>query len=205
MSIAVIAGLGNPGRRYRGTRHNAGFAVVDRSAERAGERWSRDRRAKADVATLTRGAGRALLAKPRAYMNASGGPVAALLRYRRLGPGDLLVVHDDVALPLGRSKLTRRGGAGGHNGVADVLTRVGEGFYRLRVGIGAKPRPEMDLADYVLGAFDASERPIFEAALPRLAEQLEMILDRGPEHAMNTINQRTPTNHEPTNPNDTPV
>lgn len=190
MSIAVVAGLGNPGVRYRHTRHNIGFDVVDRIALGAGSAWKREARLDAEVAAVFVAGAKIMLVKPTTYMNGSGRSLAAVLRYRKLQASNLLVIYDDITLDLGRAKLSHSGSAGGHNGVADVLERVGVGFSRYRIGIGAKPNKAMDLADYVLSTFSTSEKTLLADRTPTYLEQISLILEQGVEPAMNIINQR---------------
>ena len=194
MSIAVIAGLGNPGQKYRNTRHNIGFDVVDRLADRLGGDWRSEARFEAATATVAVGGRKLLLAKPQTFMNDSGRALGALLRYHKLGAESLLVVYDDLTRDLGRPKLSIRGSSGGHNGIADLLERLGPGFVRYRIGIGAKPVKEMDLADYVLSRFKPSEREIISSRIPDYLDHIRLIIDKGVETAFNIINQRIPTN-----------
>jgi PTH1 family peptidyl-tRNA hydrolase len=194
MSIAVIAGLGNPGQKYRNTRHNIGFDVVDRLAARLGGDWQSEARFEAATATVEFGGRKLLLAKPQTFMNDSGRALGALLRYHKLGPASLLAVYDDLTLDLGRPKLSVKGSSGGHNGITDLLEKVGPGFVRYRIGIGAKPVKEMDLADYVLGRFKPSEREIISNRIPDYLDHIRLIIDKGVETAFNIINQRTSTN-----------
>jgi PTH1 family peptidyl-tRNA hydrolase len=196
MSIAVIAGLGNPGLKYRNTRHNIGFAVVDKLAANFGAEWKAEARFEADVAIVARGGRKLILVKPNTFMNASGRALGAILRSRGLAPQSLLVVYDDITLVLGRAKLGLGGSAGGHNGVSDLLAQLGPGFARYRIGVGAKPQKEMDLADYVLGEFSKDEQQLLAVQMPLYIEQLKLIIDKGSEHAMNLINQRTARQHE---------
>lgn len=196
MSIAVIAGLGNPGLKYRNTRHNIGFDVVDQLAARANAPWKKDVRLEADVAVVPFETRRLMLLKPHTFMNASGRSVGAALRYRKLDADSLMVIYDDLNLELGRVKLSQRGSAGGHNGIADLLGKVGDGFARFRVGIGAKPNKSMDLADYVLSKFSKDEQTLLADRFSVYMDHIQLILREGPEAAMNTINQRKATSHE---------
>jgi PTH1 family peptidyl-tRNA hydrolase len=196
MSIAVIAGLGNPGAKYRNTRHNVGFALVDKLAAKLGAGWKTECRFEADIATVSYGERKLLLVKPLTFMNASGRSLGAILRYRRLTAQSLAVVYDDITLELGRSKLSLSGSAGGHNGIRDLLAQVGPGFLRYRIGIGAKPHKEMDLADYVLSQFSKGEQQLLADQTPSYLEQFKLIIDKDPEQAMNSINQRTAPQHE---------
>jgi len=186
--MKVVCGLGNPGERYRLTRHNVGFRVVDVLADR----WQltgqgRLREGAAVLEARPEGVvGGVLLVKPMRYMNRSGGPLRAALRQRELEvAGDLLVVCDDVDLPLGRLRLRRSGSAGGHKGLRDIIEALGsEGFARLRVGIGR----EGDTADRVLSTFSRAEQPIAAEALLTAADAVERWLRDGIQAAMNTFN-----------------
>lgn len=196
MSITVVAGLGNPGLKYRGTRHNIGFVLVEKLAGKLGVGWKSEARFEAQTA-MTKIDGRPLLlVQPTTFMNASGRSLGAILRYYKLTAESLLVIYDDITLDLGRSKLSLNGSAGGHNGISSLLDQVGTGFLRYRVGVGAKPHKEMDLADFVLGAFTKDEQTLLADRTPTYLEQLQLILNQGVEPAMNLINQRTANQHE---------
>jgi PTH1 family peptidyl-tRNA hydrolase len=196
MSIAVIAGLGNPGQKYRNTRHNIGFDVVDRLAVRLNGTWRHEARFEAETSTVELDGRKCLLVKPQTYMNDSARSLGAVLRYHKFEPESLLVVYDDLTLDLGRAKLSAQGSAGGHNGIADLLERIGPGFLRYRIGIGAKPTKEMDLADYVLSQFKPAEREILAERMPDFIDHIRLIIDKGVETAFNIINQRKSTTHE---------
>ncbi|MFT5837295.1 MAG: PTH1 family peptidyl-tRNA hydrolase [Candidatus Azotimanducaceae bacterium] len=196
MSIVVIAGLGNPGSKYRNTRHNIGFALVDLLAAKHGASWKHEARFEAEVAVIQHDKRKLMLLKPQTFMNQSGRSLGAALRYRKLPAESMLVIYDDLALDLGRIKLSVNGSAGGHNGITDLLQQVGAGFARYRVGIGAKPHKEMDLADYVLSKFSKDEQFFLANRMSLFIDQLHLILNEGLESAMNTINQRKATPHE---------
>jgi len=196
MSIAVIAGLGNPGSKYRNTRHNIGFALVDQLAAKYGAPWKHEARFEAEVAVIQLDGRKLMLLKPQTFMNASGRSLGAALRYRKLPPESMLVIYDDLTLDLGRTKLSVNGSGGGHNGISDLLTQVGTGFARYRVGIGAKPHKEMDLADYVLSQFSKDEKTILTDRSSTFLDQIHLILNEELESAMNTINQRKAPSHE---------
>jgi peptidyl-tRNA hydrolase, PTH1 family len=192
MSIAVIAGLGNPGLKYRNTRHNVGFALVEKLAVKLGAEWKIEARFEAEIATVTLSSERKLLlVKPQTFMNASGRSLGAILRYRKLPPESLLAIYDDITLDFGRAKLSQNGSDGGHNGISDLLTQIGSGFLRYRIGIGAKPHKEMDLADYVLSKFTKDEIKLLADQMPSYFEHIKLIIDKDTELAMNFINQRT--------------
>ena len=190
-SLAIVVGLGNPGQTYRGTRHNVGFWVLDRLAERSGVvfRAEGELRKYAWVAR-TRLAGKdVVLAKPRTYMNRSGRGVAALCRLYSTEPQDLLIVHDDADLEIGRLRIRKGGGAGGHNGVRSLIEVLGESdFTRIRVGVRGPERNEEDLADYVLSGFTEEDRPIAEETCDLAADAVEFLLRQGLAETMNRYN-----------------
>ncbi len=189
-------GLGNPGDEYRGTRHNVGFEVVEETARR----WDvAFRSAPADALLANApaapgGRGAVLLAKPQTYMNRSGFAVGALLRYYRIEPGDLLVVTEDVNLPLGRLRARRRGSSGGHNGLRSIIeAAAGEEFPRLRVGVG-RGDPRQKLSGRVLSRFSRAERPAMDDIVRRAADAVAMFAEAGIGPVMNTFNRRDAEN-----------
>jgi len=186
--MKVICGLGNPGERYRTTRHNIGFRVVDLLADRWGLTGAgriRDGAALLEVA-LPEPLGRVLLVKPMRFMNLAGAPVKAALRQTDADPAtDLLVITDDVDLPLGRMRLRRSGSAGGHNGLRDIIAALGsDEFNRLRVGIGRAG----DTADHVLSTFKPGERALASEAVAVAADAAERWLRDGIDAAMSEFN-----------------
>jgi PTH1 family peptidyl-tRNA hydrolase len=184
----LIVGLGNPGPAYARHRHNVGFMAVDRFAERHGFRFGR-REGNAIVATGTFDGLPVVLAKPQTFMNASGNAVKALVRRYARGPGDLVVVYDELDLPLGRIRVRKDGSHGGHNGMRDIIGALGsQQFARLRLGIG-RPRGDEDAVDRVLRPFTPDERPEVEAMLDTAVAALEHLLREGPESAMNEYNR----------------
>jgi peptidyl-tRNA hydrolase, PTH1 family len=190
--MIAIVGLGNPGRRYRGTRHNLGSEVVDRIAAKLGVRLADDGFARTARAHFGRAA--VVLAVPETYMNVSGQAVSDLARRRRVRPESLLIVYDDLDLPLGRLRLKPGNGAGGHNGVRSIIEELGtKAFPRLRVGIGRPPAgvaPET----FVLERFTPKERTVVDEAVERAANAALAVLSDGLEAAMNRVNVReTPT------------
>jgi len=188
----LIVGLGNPGQKYRGTRHNLGFRLVDLLAGQAGIGLERQKH----QALIGRGriCGReVLLAKPQTYMNLSGACAADLLRYWRLTPQDLIVAHDDLDLETGRLKLVAGGGSGGHKGIASIADRLGDpDFIRLKLGIGRPPDPRMDPADFVLSRFEPQEAEEVEAALARGVLALKTLLSEDIEKAQSLYNRPFP-------------
>ena len=187
--MRVIVGLGNPGRRYRATRHNLGRDVVERLAARLGVRWEEDGWAR--IARTRVGASAVVLAIPETYMNVSGQAVRDLVRRRRRRATDLLIVHDDLDLPLGHLRLKPGNGPGGHNGIRSLIEVLGTGqFPRLRIGIG-RPPAGVDSADFVLERFTSDERPAIDAAIDRAAEAALAVATDGLPAAMNRYNVRT--------------
>lgn len=186
--MKLIVGLGNPGRKYRDTRHNIGFAVADELARRGSVAFEAAP-AEALVARVrTLGADGTLLLKPLTMMNASGFAVSEIARYFRIAFGDILVVADDVNLPVGRLRARPGGSAGGHNGFRSIIEQLGTTeFARLRVGVG-RGDPRRDLADYVLGGFDVDERPVVTDAIGRAADAGELFVAEGIEAVMNRFN-----------------
>jgi len=197
MSILLVAGLGNPGREYAKTRHNAGFAVVDAWAARHDLAWKRSLRFRAKLTRWEPTPGTTcLLAKPTTFMNESGRAIRALAGFHRVPPGGIIVVHDDLAIELGRVKVSVRGSAGGHNGVASLLEHVGDGFTRYRIGVGPKHPAHMDLKDFVLGKLTPDEQAIFDHHLATYVDGLDLLITQGPAQAMNQLNRRTDP-HDP--------
>ena len=185
--MKLIVGLGNPGRRYRQTRHNVGWEVISRLARRA--RIAVDEEdGFSDVGRGSIGGTRVILARPQTYVNVSGEAVRDLRRHHRLRPQDIVVVVDDLDLPLGRLRLRASGSAGGHNGLKSIIEALGTTeFPRLRVGIG-RPAEGVDPADHVLTRFTSDEQAVVHAALDRAAEAIETAIAEGIETAMNRFN-----------------
>lgn len=191
MSLLFVVGLGNPGRDYDGTRHNAGFAVLDAFARSLGLTWEKSRRFEADLARGELAPGRALLlAKPLTFMNESGRAVQALASFHRVPPADIVIAYDDLNIQLGLVKVSVAGSAGGHNGVASLLAHLGDGFVRYRIGIGPKDPPEQDIAHFVLSRFTPDQQQIFHQQLEPLTAGLRLVLTDGAAQAMNLLNRR---------------
>jgi len=186
--VKLIVGLGNPGTEYRDTRHNVGFMVADALVERwrVSDQW----REKFDALQIktTVGDEAVIIAKPVTFMNLSGQAVAGLAGFYKIEPADVFVVTDDVALPVGRLRARREGGAGGHNGLKSIIQSLAtQAFPRMRVGVGRGDH-RRDLADHVLGRFAADERDTVSAAVLRAADATEMFLSDGIERVMNAFN-----------------
>ncbi|MBX9577502.1 MAG: aminoacyl-tRNA hydrolase [Chthoniobacterales bacterium] len=200
VSPRLIVGLGNPGRQYDGTRHNIGFAVVDALAQQHQVEFSFSSKWNADVARISQeGSGDLWLMKPRTLMNLSGTAVASFAHFFRITAAEILVILDDVMLPLGTIRLRSSGSAGGQRGLESVLMHFStEAVPRLRFGIGAIAEEDSDegkikstqiaLSDYVLARFESKELPLVEAAVQRSVEAVEMIRQRDFKTAMNKFN-----------------
>ncbi len=188
MSRYLIVGLGNPGREYADNRHNVGYRCVEHLASAHG--MSFNRRHKSNLVSLGTILQRSvILASPRTYMNKSGGPVAALVRFYSVPLNRLLVVYDDLDLPLGTTRLRPSGGSGGHRGLRSVIKGLGsQEFPRLRIGIG-RPPGRMDPADYVLQDFSEREERVLERTLDQGTAAIEAWLSEGTEEAMNRYNR----------------
>ena len=185
--MKLIVGLGNPGRAYEKTRHNVGFDVVELLASRSGAEFRKRLMAPVQTAEARIGGGPVLLVKPLSFMNASGPPVAGLVRKKGVAPQDLVVVVDDVDLPLGKLRIRPKGSAGGHNGLKSLIAHVGsDEFVRVRVGVG---RPgEGDMVKHVLSKFAPDERDVIVEAIGRAADAVEKIVAESVEKAMNEFN-----------------
>jgi peptidyl-tRNA hydrolase, PTH1 family len=185
--LSVVLGLGNPGPTYAGNRHNLGYLVVDLLAERIGGRFSKGARGRADVVEGRLCGRRVVLAKPRSYMNESGGPAAAVLTFYKVPPERLVVVHDDLDLPFGAIRLKLGGGHGGHNGLRSLDRSLGTKEYlRVRIGIG-RPPGRQDPADYVLRDFSPPERRELPLEIDRAADAVEALMTAGLGAAQNAF------------------
>jgi PTH1 family peptidyl-tRNA hydrolase len=182
--LRLVAGLGNPGLQYRETRHNVGFMVIDCMAGKKGVTFSRSAAWGSELGKW----GDILLIKPLSYMNRTGEVISRFAHYFKVQPEEILVVVDDVALPLGRLRLRPAGSDGGHNGLKSIIVHLGEAFMRLRVGVGPSSDAER-LSDHVLSEFDRSEKPTIERAIERAAEAVEHVARDGIASAMNNYNR----------------
>ena len=192
--MKAIVGLGNPGTEYAGTRHNVGFDVVDELARRWGaklKKW----KTTADLAVVKER--QVLLVEPRTFMNESGQAVSAIMAFYKIQPEDVLVIIDEIQLPLGKLRLRRSGSAGGHNGLKSVIAHVGQEFPRLRIGV-ERGHPESMLRHHVLSKFPPSERDVVARAVGRAADAVETFVSDGVQVAMNRFNMADePSQPEP--------
>ena len=184
----MIVGLGNPGKDYEKTRHNVGFRSTDLLAGLLKTRIDR-LKFKALTRMVNYNGMKVLLVQPQTYMNASGAAVSALATYYKVKPERILVIFDDISLPVGRIRIRKDGSAGGHNGIKSIIQSLGtDQFPRVKVGVGAKPHPDYDLADWVLSKFSAQEEKDLAPAMENAAKAALMVLDQGTEKAASAYN-----------------
>ncbi len=186
----IIAGLGNPDRQYEGTRHNAGFDVIDRIAEKYNIAVD-TKKHRACIGKGIIGGQKVILAKPQTYMNLSGESIRSLVDYYKIDEeNELLVVYDDISLDVGQLRIRAKGSAGGHNGIKNIIAHLGtQVFPRIKVGVGEKPKG-YDLADYVLGHFSKAERERMEEGYDNAVRAAEMIVTGQLNEAMNEFNRK---------------
>ena len=189
----LIVGLGNPGREYEKTRHNCGFRAIDMLAEKLGCKV--DKLKYQGLYTQVNYQGKKLfLLKPQTYMNLSGRSVLQLSAYFNIPPQRIIVMFDDISLEPGRLRIRADGSAGGHNGIKSIINEIGsQTFPRVKIGVGAKPNPDFDLADWVLSTFSASEEKALASALERAGEAALTIIDRGVAESANRFNGSKPS------------
>ena len=186
----IIAGLGNPDRQYEGTRHNAGFDVIDRIAEKYNIAVD-TKRHRAYIGKGIIEGQKVILAKPQTYMNLSGESIRSLVDYYKVDEeNELLVIYDDISLDVGQLRIRAKGSAGGHNGIKNIIAHLGtQIFPRIKVGVGEKPKG-YDLADYVLGHFSKSEREMVDEGYDNAVRAAELILSGQLNEAMNEFNRK---------------
>ena len=196
MTVKVIVGLGNPGDEYKQTRHNLGFALLDRLAENFSFPWKFDKKFNAEIAEGIFKNQKVSLIKPQTFMNLSGYSVQKVKDYYKLSNDAFLVAYDDYNLNLGQSKLKIGGADGGHNGISSIILQIGVDFPRFRLGIHPKCKVSLNLSDFVLGRFDLSEQQILNQMFVHWIQDIRLILDEGVEKAMNQTNKRNTVEHE---------
>lgn len=184
----LVVFLGNPGTKYEMTRHNAGFMAGDAMAKAQGAAINRSR-FKALTGTCDIGGETVMLMKPQTFMNLSGEAVTQAVSFYKLAPDHVIVVSDEVALPIGKLRIRTKGSAGGHNGLKNIIALLGtDQFPRIRIGVGAAPHPDYDMADWVLSSFKGKDAEDILAAAARAAEAVECYITKGADRAMNLYN-----------------
>lgn len=186
----IIVGLGNPSKEYANTRHNIGFDVVDALAAKAGISIT-EKKHKALIGKGVFGGQKVVLAKPQTFMNLSGESVRELIDYYKIDEEEqLIVISDDISLDVGQLRIRKKGSAGGHNGLKNIILHLGhDTFQRIKMGVGEKPKG-YDLADYVLGHFPKEEREIMNQSIDRAVDALQMMINEGADAAMNSYNKK---------------
>ena len=180
----LIVGLGNPGIEYDGSRHNVGFLVLDALCKKYDAKCEK-MKFKSYIGEAKIGGSRVLLQKPLTYMNNSGEAVAECSRFYKIPPKNITIIYDDISLDVGLVRIRRKGSAGGHNGIKDIIAYIGEDFPRVKIGIGSKPHPDYDLKDWVLGKFSGEDKQKIEIAADNAVKAVSEILSRGIDSAMN--------------------
>ena len=184
----IIVGLGNPGRQYEGTRHNAGFLALNYIAEDAGVKVNRIK-FKSTVGEAKIAGRRCLLMKPSTFMNLSGQAVTEAMRFYKLPPQRVVILCDDINLDVGSIRIRRKGSDGGQNGVKNIIYLSGsDEFPRVKIGIGKKPHPEYDLKDWVLSRFTDKDKTVLKDVLPKIADAVGLIVNEDIDQAMNRYN-----------------
>jgi len=187
--IRLIVGLGNPGLEYARTRHNAGFWLVDELARRHGGTFRHEGKHQAELARVRINGEEIWLAKPMTYMNRSGGPVSSVLGFYKITPAQMLVAHDEIDLPSGTIRLKEAGGHGGHNGLRDLISAQGDGFWRLRIGVG-HPGAKSEVVDFVLTHAGKDEQRVIDETIAAGADAIEVMLRDGAQIAMNKLHTK---------------
>lgn len=184
--MKIIVGLGNPGAEYANTPHSIGFEAVDAIAAEIGASWEAKRQFKCLMARGTFAGHPVMLVKPQTYMNLSGESVAPVVKYHNAMPADLLVIQDDIDLPVGKMRIRTSGSCGGHNGIRNIIERLGTpGFTRLKLGVG---KDRANVVAHVLGKFDPATRAIMDKVVAESVKAAALVLRQGPDRAMNQFN-----------------
>ncbi|MBO5941068.1 MAG: aminoacyl-tRNA hydrolase [Kiritimatiellae bacterium] len=188
--MKILAGLGNPGKEYESTPHSIGFEVADAVVREMGESFKKSASFKGELADGRFAGGKVMVVKPMTFMNLSGDSVAPVVKYHNATPADLVVVSDDIDLPVGRIRIRRGGSAGGHNGLKSVIERIGtQDFIRLRIGVGRDRNDRSKVVGHVLGKFDRDTRILMDnQIIPAAVKAVEQIFREGPDAAMNVWN-----------------
>ncbi len=186
----LIAGLGNPGKQYEMTRHNIGFHTIDYIADKLGIKVTK-LKYKAIWGEGNINGHKVLLVKPQTYMNLSGDSICEFQKFYKIPVENIIIISDDIDLPVGKLRIRQKGSAGGHNGLKSIIARLGsENFRRVRIGVGAPTHEDYDLADFVLGRFQKDEIPVLEDVIVKADKAVAEIVSRGVESAMNKFNSK---------------
>jgi PTH1 family peptidyl-tRNA hydrolase len=187
--LKLIVGLGNPGAEYARTRHNAGFWLVDELARRHGGNFRNESRHQGEIARVKIGGRELWLLKPTTFMNRSGGAVQSLSGFYKIAPGEILVAHDEIDLPVAALRLKEGGGHGGHNGLRDIIATLGDAFWRLRIGVG-HPGSKPEVIDYVLRRAPPDEDALLQQAVNAAADIVPVVIEQGAQKAMNRLHTK---------------
>lgn len=184
----IIVGLGNPGSKYQNTRHNIGFITADYIADEKRVKLNKVK-FKSSYNILTIGGEKCLLMKPNTYMNLSGDAVKEAATFYKVPADHVIVIFDDCSLPCGKLRIRQNGSAGGHNGIKSIIAQLGtDAFPRIKIGVGEKPHPDYDMADWVLSTFSEQDKKLLKPAVENAAKALEVFISDGPDRAMNKFN-----------------
>ncbi len=184
----LIVGLGNPGSKYDNTRHNIGFAAMDYICDKTGTRLDKAK-FKALYGTWKYKDKKIILLKPQTFMNLSGEAVGAAARFYKIPPENVIIIYDDVSMAVGKMRIRLKGSAGGHNGIKSIISHIGDAFPRIKLGVGEKPHPEYDLADWVLGKFTDSDKKALSEKFESAYQSVQLIIDGSTDKAMNLYNR----------------
>ena len=184
----MIVGLGNPGSKYDNTRHNIGFACVDYICDKTGVKLDKAK-FKALYGTWKYKDKKIIILKPQTFMNLSGEAVGAAARFYKIPPENVIIIYDDVSMAVGKMRIRLKGSAGGHNGIKSIIAHIGDSFPRVKMGVGEKPHPEYDLADWVLGKFTDSDRKTLSEKFDIAFQAVLLIMDGRSDKAMNLYNR----------------
>lgn len=185
----LLVGLGNPGSKFDNTRHNVGFAAIDYIAEKANFKLDKSKFT-ALYGTWNVDGKKIIVLKPQTFMNLSGDAVGPTAKFYKIPPENVIIISDDISLPVGKMRIRKKGSAGGHNGLKSIINHLGEGFMRIKIGVGEKPNPEYDLASWVLGKFTDSDKKLLADKYENTYQAVKLIVNGQVEQAMNLYNNK---------------
>ena len=184
----LIAGLGNPGTKYDNTRHNIGFAAIDYICDKTGVKLDKAKFT-ALYGTWKHDDKKIILLKPQTFMNLSGDAIGAAAKFYKIPPENVIIIYDDISLPVGKMRIRSKGSAGGHNGIKSIISHIGDNFPRVKLGVGEKPHPDYDLADWVLGKFNDMDKKLLSEKFESAYQSVQLIADGQIDKAMNLYNR----------------